>query len=135
MITSGLEDYLELIYNAISTNREIRAADIAKKFKISRPSVSEALVRLVEKGLITYKEKKIKITKKGKNEAKKIIKKHSILCDFFNNILGADFETSSENACRIEHVIDENLIENIKKFSIFCKKNLINKKYTESLKK
>ena len=48
MITSGLEDYLELIHNTISQNKEIKAVDIANKFNISRPSVSEALIRLAD---------------------------------------------------------------------------------------
>lgn len=132
MITSGLEDYLELIYNTISKGEEIKAVDISNEFKISRPSVSEALIRLADRDLIIYEGRKgIKITEKGIVEAKKIIKKHSILCDFFNNILGADFKTASQNACRIEHVIDEELIENIKSFVIFCKENSIDKKFRE----
>lgn len=136
MITSSLQDYLELIYNTITNNQEIKAVDIANKFKISRPSVSEALIRLADRDLIVYEGRKgIKITQKGENEARKIIKKHSILCDFFNNILGADLKCSSENACRIEHVIDENLIEDIKTFTEFCKKNSIDRNFTGNNKK
>lgn len=133
MLTSGLQDYLELICNTISNNQEIKAIDIANKFNISRPSVSEALIRLADKDLIIYEGRKgIKITERGILEAKKIIKKHAVLCDFFNSVLGADLKTSSENACRIEHVIDESLIENIKKFTTFCNENSIGKKYIES---
>jgi len=135
MLTSGLQDYLELIYNSILNNKEIKAIDIANKFNISRPSVSEALIRLADKDLIIYEGRKgIKITEKGIYEAKKIIRKHSVLCNFFNSVLGADLKSASENACRIEHVIDESLIENIKNFSDYCKKNSIGKNYIESKK-
>ena len=70
MITSGLEDYLELIHNAISHNKEIKAIDIANQFNISRSSVSEALIRLADLDLIIYEGRRgIKITPKGIEEA------------------------------------------------------------------
>lgn len=125
MITSGLEDYLELIFNSIQEGKNIKAVDIANTFNISRPSVSEALIRLADMDLIIYEGRKgIAITKKGEEEAKKIIKKHSVLCNFFNEILNIDFETATKNACKIEHVVDDNVIEKIEKFTAFCKENL-----------
>ncbi|MBQ8476289.1 metal-dependent transcriptional regulator [bacterium] len=121
MITQGLEDYIELIYNKISNNQDVKAVDIARELDISRSSVSEALIRLADKDLIIYEGRKgIKITPQGEIEAKKVIKKHKILSEFFSLILGIDPELSSENACKIEHVIDEKLIERIKTFTDFC---------------
>ena len=52
MITQGLEDYIELIYNKISNNQDVKAVDIARELDISRSSVSEALIRLADKDLI-----------------------------------------------------------------------------------
>ena len=115
MITSGLEDYLELIHNTINQNKEIKAIDIANKFNISRPSVSEALIRLADMDLIIYEGRKgIKITQKGIEQAQRITKKHEILSKFFVNILKIDKELANKNACKIEHVIDDELIEKIK---------------------
>lgn len=122
MISQSLEDYIEIIYNKISSGENIKAIDIANKLHISRPSVSEALIRLADKDLIVYEGRKgIKITKKGEIEAKKVIKKHKILSEFFGDILGINEVLSNENACKIEHVIDEAVIEKIKAFSAFCK--------------
>lgn len=126
MITRGLEDYIELIYNSILNGEVLRAIDISKRLDVSRASVSEALFRLKDLGLITYNRKDIKITKEGIIEAKKVINKHKILYSFFFDILGLDFKTSSKNACEIEHVIDKKVIETIDKFSKFCIKNNIN---------
>ena len=118
MITSGLEDYLELIHNTISQNKEIKAIDIANKFNISRPSVSEALIRLADMDLIIYEGRRgIKITPKGIEQAQKIAKKHSILSKFFTQILKVDIEIANKNACKIEHVIDDELIEKIEKYT------------------
>lgn len=114
MITSGLEDYLELIHNSISNNQPIKAIDIANKFNISRSSVSEALIRLADMDFIIYEGRRgIKITQKGIEQAKKITKKHEILSNFFVQILGVDEALANKNACKIEHVIDDELIEKI----------------------
>ena len=121
MLTSGLEDYLELIHNTISNNQTIKAIDIANKFNISRSSVSEALIRLADMDFIIYEGRKgIKITKKGIEQAKKITKKHKILSEFFVKVLGVDCTLANKNACKIEHVIDDELIE---KIAIYTKKH------------
>lgn len=133
MITSGLEDYLELIYNTLENGVEIRAVDIAHKFNISRPSVSEALIRLAEEDLIIYEGRKgIKITSKGIKQAQRIIKKHQILFSFFNNILGIEEEISNKNACKIEHVIDDEIISKIEKFNSCCIKNSLAEKFKKN---
>ena len=135
MITKGLEDYIEYIYLALSQNQTLRAIDIANHFNISRASVSEMLIKLCEKELIIYEGRKgIIITDLGIIKAKKIIKKHNILLQFFSEVLGANHEDSSLNACKIEHVIDENLVEKIEKFSNFCIKNKINEKFESLIK-
>lgn len=112
MITSSLEDYLELIHNKISQNKEIKAIDIAHEFNISRSSVSEALIRLADMDFIIYEGRRgIKITQKGIEQAKKTVKKHEILSRFFVEILDVNKNLADKNACKIEHVIDDELIE------------------------
>ena len=134
MISASLEDYLEFIHNKIKQDKEIKAIDISNHFKISRPSASEALIRLMDLDLIIYEGRKgIKITPKGIKEAEKIINKHNILFDFFNNVLQINYEISAKNACNIEHVIDDEIIKKIKKFNLYCKKNLIPEAFKESM--
>ena len=117
MISASLEDYLEFIHNTILEKKEIKAIDISKAFSISRPSVSEALIRLADMDLIIYEGRKgIKITKKGIEQAKKTVKKQQIQSDFFVEILMIDKQTAEKNACKIEHVIDDEIIEKMKKY-------------------
>ena len=117
MISASLEDYLEFIHNTILEKKEIKAIDISKAFNVSRPSVSEALIRLADMDLIIYEGRKgIKITKKGIEQAKKTVKKHQILSDFFVEILMIDKQTAEKNACKIEHVIGDEIIEKMKKY-------------------
>ena len=114
MITSGLEDYLEFIYNHILDNNEIKAIDIANHFHVSRASVSEALIRLADLDLIVYEGRKgIRITQKGIEEAKRVVNTHKVLSDFFIKVLGVDEKVADKNACKIEHVIDKELVDKI----------------------
>jgi len=117
MITKSLEDYLEYIHNKISSEKTVKAIDIANKFNVSRPTVSEALIRLADMDLIIYEGRKgIKITQKGIEQAKKTVKKHEILSSFFVNILKIDSTLADKNACKIEHVIDDELIEKMNEY-------------------
>ena len=123
MITSSLQDYLEIIYNKTRDGSVIKAIDIAREFNISRASVSEALYRLAQMGLINYEPRKnIDITKEGIKEASLVAKKHEILFNFFNQVLKVEEKSASDNACRIEHVIDQEIIEKIEKHTKEIKK-------------
>lgn len=132
MITKSLEDYIEYIYTSISNDKELKAIDIAKKFNISRASVSEALIRLCELGLVIYEGRKgIIVTEKGEIEAKRVIKKHQILLNFFNKTLNVEYEKASDNACKIEHVIDDDVVSILEKFNQYSDKNNLKKDFME----
>lgn len=132
MITKSLEDYIEYIYTSLSNGEELKAIDIAKKFNISRASVSEALIRLCELGLVIYEGRKgIIVTEKGEIEAKRVIKKHQILLDFLHKTLNIEFEKASDNACKIEHVIDDDVVSILEKFNQFSDKNNLKKDFVE----
>lgn len=132
MITKSLEDYIEYIYTSLSNGKELKAIDIAKKFNISRASVSEALIRLCELGLVIYEGRKgILVTEKGETEAKRVIKKHQILLNFFNKTLNVEYEKASDNACKIEHVIDDEIILILEKFNQYSDKKNLKKDFME----
>lgn len=123
-LSSGLEDYLETIYIASTSDEHLKSAELARKLNVSRASVSEAIARLVNKGLVLYNSYEyILLTEKGKKEAIRVYKKHHILDDFFQNVLGVSPEMAGENACKIEHIISEEILLKIDKFSDFFKKH------------
>lgn len=113
-LTSSLEDYLEVISNYLKKYNKIRAIDISKELNVSRASVSEALKRLSKQGLINYgRYDAITITEEGEKIAHKVIKKHTLLQEFFSNVLGLEEQEATENACKIEHIISEKVFERL----------------------
>lgn len=132
-LSSGLEDYLESIYIAHINNKPLRGAELARQLNISRASVSEALSRLVAKHLINYNSyEAISITEDGIAEAKKVYEKHHILEQFFEQVLGIEKKEAGENACKIEHIISQNVLDEIRRFTKFCRTN---KEFTAAYKK
>ena len=122
-LSQSLEDYLEIIYNKIQENNKVKAIDIARELNVSRASVTEALNRLSDKKFINYeKYGNIVITDIGIKKAKEIVALHKELTEFFKN-LGIDYNESEEIACKIEHIVSNNIKERILAFNKFCKDN------------
>lgn len=136
-ITSGLEDYLEEIYIAHLKETPLKGAELARKLNISRASVSEALSRLVKKELITYSSyEAIALTPMGIEEAKKVYDKHYTIKNFFETVLDIPPSEAGENACKIEHIISQSILDKMTLFTEFCKNNqeLTDKFKKETLK-
>ncbi len=123
-LSSGLEDYLEEIYIAHINDTPLKGAQLARKLNISRASVSEALSKLVSKDLIKYNSyEAITLTRKGLEDAQQIYAKHHILKNFFENVLEITPQEASENACKVEHIISQNILDKMTEFTEFYNKN------------
>ena len=116
-ISASLEDYLEVIYEIIDEKHGVKAIDISRKLGVGRSSVTDALKNLADKKLVNYgRYEVISLTQEGQEVAKNVIKKHSVLSEFFTQILGLSAEEPDKNACRIEHVISEAAFDGFTKF-------------------
>ena len=107
-ISSSLEDYIEAVYSIYTKDNKVKAIDV------SRASVTEALQKLEQFGLINYGHYgTISVTEEGVKKAKEVIKKHETLSEFFENILGVEHSLAEETACKIEHVIDNRILKKL----------------------
>lgn len=122
-LSESLEDYLETIYNEIKAKNSVKAIDISRRLGVSRASVTEALNKLADKGFINYeKYGSISLNETGINKAKKIASRHKELKLFFIN-LGINQEEAENTACKIEHIISNEIKEKIRAFNKYCKMN------------
>ena len=111
------EMYLETIYLLKKGQKTVRSIDVANELNYSRPSVSRAMSLLVKNGYITVeKTGEINFTEQGKQRAEQIFERHHIITEVLIK-LGADRLTAEDNACRIEHVITDNLLQVLKDFN------------------
>jgi len=123
-LSSGLEDYIEAIYIAELNKTQLKGAELARNLNISRASVSEALSKLVAKGLIQYESYgAIKLTEIGKKCAVNVYHKHNILKEFFETILTMNSVEAEDIGCKIEHIISKSLLERMRQFTLYCKRH------------
>ena len=110
------EMYLETIYLLSQKQSAVRAIDVGEYMGYSKPSVSRAMGILKNAELITVnRDGLISLTHEGREKAKKIYERHTILTNFFIK-LGVNEDIASEDACKIEHAISDESIEAIKNF-------------------
>ncbi|MBO5254148.1 MAG: metal-dependent transcriptional regulator [Clostridia bacterium] len=113
-ILESAENYLETILMLSHKLQHVRSVDIATELNYSKPSVSVAMKKLRENGLITVDgDGFITLTESGMEIANKMYERHSLLSDWLT-YLGVSKETALEDACRIEHVISEESFERIR---------------------
>ncbi len=121
-LTANMEDYMENIALLAKEKNVVRVKDIAKSLNIKMPSVSAALSKLKEKGLINYeKYGHIELTEKGQHIAESVYRRHSFLSDFFHSILHLDEKNANDQACRIEHHLSPEACTQLNKFIEFYK--------------
>lgn len=112
------EMYLETILILQQKNAAVRSIDIARELNYSRPSVSRGVNLLQKKGFIAIeKNGLIRFTETGKAKAESVYERHRVITELLV-LTGADRELAEENACRIEHVISEEMFEILKKYVI-----------------
>ena len=120
--TPSMEDYLEAIAMLGGEDRIVRVSQISRRLKVKMPSVTSALRKLSDQGLVEHERYGyIKLTAEGNRIAEEVIRRHDALSHFLIDALGIDQQTAEEDACRIEHVISTLSMERIVKFVEFLK--------------
>ena len=101
------EDYLEAILMLREQLGKVRSIDIVYKLGYSKPSISIAMKKLREKGLVNMDaDGYITLTDEGLKIARHTYTRHKVLTSFFENI-GVNPRTAEDDACKIEHDISE----------------------------
>lgn len=111
------EHYLKSLYHLQKNkNRAIKSVELAQDLRISKASVNEMVKKLAKEGLIEYKlYSSLALTKKGIEEAEKIVYKHKILESFLSKILGIRKNKIHEEADKLEHGVSKEAVEKLDK--------------------
>ncbi len=116
MIHESAEDYLEKILMLTERNGKVRSIDIVNEMNFSKPSISIAMKKLRESGLILMDQYGyITLTPEGQEIAERIYSRHKLLIRVLTAI-GVESHKAEEEACRIEHDIDDDTYEKIRDY-------------------
>ena len=119
-IPESYQRYLDEIYN-ISRKKKggwVTNKEIAESLNVEPASVSGMLEKLKKKGLIKWEPRKsIRLTEKGKRIAIQLDEIHSLLYQFFAEVLKIeDLDIIEELSCEIEHHITRDVKDSLEEF-------------------
>lgn len=115
-LTISIQDYLKKIYELTENGEAASTNALARKLKISAPSVTGMIQKLAsaEPALVEYqKHQGVTLTKEGRRAALEVIRHHRLLEAWLVQTLGYSWDEVHEEAERLEHVISEDFEERI----------------------
>jgi Mn-dependent DtxR family transcriptional regulator len=116
-IRSSAEDYLETILLLSKKSGAVRSIDVVGEMGYSRPSVSVAVKKLREKGLVKVdSDGFITLTETGREAAEKVYERHSVIYEWLV-ASGVNEQSAAIDACRMEHVISNDTFAVIKELA------------------
>ncbi|ANW99269.1 DtxR family transcriptional regulator [Thermoclostridium stercorarium subsp. thermolacticum DSM 2910] len=122
LLTSGMEDYLEMIYRNMETEGYIRINTLSKLLNVRPSSATKMVQKLAKLGLVDYRKYDIIIlTEAGKKYGKFLLERHKVIERFLRNI-GITENILAETEL-IEHNIGLNTMKNIDMLNMFFEKN------------
>ncbi len=118
--TSSMEDYLEAVAMLRSRGKAVRVKEISQALGVKMPSVTAALRKLSEEGLVEHERYgRVKLTTAGDRTARNVFHRHEVLRRFLADVLDIDPATAREDACRMEHSVSPATLERFSKFLAF----------------
>ena len=116
VIHESAEDYLESILIVQERRGSVRSIDIVNELGYSKPSVSIAMKKLRENGYISMAaDGTITLNDSGLEVASRVYGRHKTLTRLFT-LLGVSPEIAAEDACKVEHDLNEETFARIKEF-------------------
>ncbi len=111
------EMYLETILLLHRGKPNVRAVDVGEELGYAKSSVSRGVNLLKSKGYIEidHATGNLTFTEAGRKKAEGVYERHSVLTKALMK-MGAEAHVAEENACRIEHVVSEEMMDVFKKF-------------------
>jgi len=105
MATKIKENYLKAIYFLDQKDSNISLTALAKKMKVSKPTVNNMVKKLKSNGWLEYeKYKPLRLTEAGRKTAALIIRKHRLTEIFLVQVMGFGWEKVHDIAEEIEHI-------------------------------
>lgn len=118
--SASMEDYLESILLLREGREAVRVSQMSKALGVKMPSVTSALRKLSQQGLVEHKRYgRVQLTPDGEKIAEDVLHRHEALRRFLAEILNVDPEIAAVDACKMEHFVSPVTQEKLAKFIEF----------------
>jgi DtxR family Mn-dependent transcriptional regulator len=107
------QNYVEAIDELAQKHGHAHCVEIARLLGVKKPSVTEAVNRLVALKVATKAAQEVVLTEKGRGIASELAHRHETLRRFMVEILEMSSGKADAIACRIEHTADHDFIRRL----------------------
>ena len=134
-LTPSQENYLEHIWH-LAARGNVRAVDLAVSVGVKLPSVTKAVNKLAGQGLVQHKHYgNIGLTREGRATARRIVQRDRCITDFLRHVLKMSPDSAESEACRLEHVLGDEVLLRLQVLVDFFEKDATAKKKLQGLLK
>lgn len=113
-ISPATARYLETIFYLDAEGDDVRSTRVAEWLGVSLPTVSLAVRRLVDAGLVIFEPSKaVVFTPAGRERAARIVRTHRIVERWLCDELGLDWLEADEEAGRLQHAVSDDVAERL----------------------
>lgn len=114
LITSSMEDYLEMICRMAGEEKVVRISALAQALHVKPPSASKMAGNLRAQNLIEFpRYGYITLTEMGTRLGEYLIRRHRLVGELLRRINGRE---SLEEVEKIEHFLSPQTVENLERF-------------------
>ena len=111
------EDYLSLMYEMKRKENQIVKSDLSRELEVPLSRVTRVTDGLLEEGYLLKDEgRRMFLTPMGLSKGQQCLERKRCLTEFLRLVSGVDGSIAKENACAIEHVLDERILTGIRMF-------------------
>lgn len=112
MASNIKENYIKALFYLHQKNEDISLSDLGEELQVSKPTANEMIKKLQGEGIVISKKyKPIRVTRKGKQCAAEIIRKHRLSEMFLLQIMKFGWEEVHEIAEELEHIKTDKLFD------------------------
>ena len=133
-LTRTTENYLKAIYNITLRKGYAKTKDISRELNVRPPSVTEMLKKLNDGNLVNYERYGgVTLTMEGERIARSVKTRYDTIRTLLKIILVSD-KTAERDACKMEHELNSETIEQLTKFVKFVERAPMHPKWLEHFK-
>jgi DtxR family Mn-dependent transcriptional regulator len=114
-LSSTVQDYLKVIWSATEwTPGTVSVTQLAARMGVRKATVSDAVRRLVDAGLLTHEPYgAVELTALGRENAVAMVRRHRLIETFLVESLGYAWDEVHDEAERLEHAVSDTLIDRV----------------------
>lgn len=120
VLSSSMEDYIEMIYRLSEKSEEVRVNDLSLALNVQPPSTTKMLKRLAKENYVLYERYgSVRLTERGREAGRRLLERHKTIFEFLD-LIGVK-DNILEQTEIIEHAVNDEVLNKIRELTVYLK--------------